>query len=58
MLLKEILDFESEQRNINFMKQNAQRMANRAKDAQARLNIKKAQQKLVQAKKPAITFKP
>jgi hypothetical protein len=39
------------------MKQNAQRMVNRAKDAQARLNIKKAQQKLVQAKKPAITFK-
>lgn len=58
MKLVEILDFESEQRNINFMKQNAQRMANRAKDAQARLNIKKAQQKLVQAKKPAITFKP
>ncbi len=58
MKLFEILDFESEQRNINFMKQNAQRLANRAKDAQARLNIKKAQQKLVQAKKPAITFKP
>lgn len=58
MKLFEILDFESEQRNINFMKQNAQRLANRAKDAQARLNIKKAQQKLVQAEKPAITFKP
>lgn len=58
MKLVEILDFEAEQRNINFMKQNAQRLANRAKDAQARLNIKKAQQKLVQAKKPAITFKP
>lgn len=58
MKLFEILDFESEQRNINFMKQNAQRLMNRAKDAQARLNIKKAQQKLVQAKKPAITFKP
>lgn len=58
MKLVEILDFESEQRNINFMKQNAQRLVNRAKDAQARLNIKKAQQKLVQAKKPAITFKP
>lgn len=58
MKLLEIIDFEVEQRNINFMKQNAQRLANRAKDAQARLNIKKAQQKLVQAKKPAITFKP
>ena len=58
MKLLEIIDFEVEQRNINFMKQNAQRLANRAKDAQARLNIKKAQQKLVQAKKPAISFKP
>lgn len=48
MKLLEIIDFEVEQRNINFMKQNAQRLANRAKDAQARLNIKK----------PAITFKP
>ena len=58
MRLSEIFNYDAEQRNINFMKQNAQRLANRAKDAQARLNIKKAQQKLVQAKKPAITFKP
>lgn len=58
MKLQEILNFDAEQRRIKLMKQSAQLLANRAKDAQARLNIKKAQQKLVQAKKPAITFKP
>ena len=58
MLLQEIFNFDSEQRNVNLMKQNAQTQVTRAKDAQARLNIKKAQQKLLQAKKPAITIKP
>ena len=58
MLLTEILNFDAEERRIKLMKQNAQLLANRAKDAQTRLNIKKAQQKLIQAKKPAITFKP
>lgn len=58
MLLQEIFNFDSEQRSINLMKQNAQTQVTRAKDAQARLNIKKAQQKLLQAKKPAITIKP
>ena len=58
MLLQEILDFDSAQRSVNLMKQNAQRQVNRAKDAQAKLNIKKAQQKLIQAQKPLITVKP
>ncbi len=58
MLLQEILDFDAAQRSINLMKQNAQRQVNRAKEAQARLNIKKSQQKLIQAKKPLITVKP
>ncbi len=40
------------------MKQNAKLMMDRAKQAQARLNIKKSQQKLIQAHKPAITIKP
>ena len=42
MTLKEIFDFDSAQRSINLMKQNAQRQVNRAKEAQERLNIKKA----------------
>lgn len=58
MLLNEIIDFDAAQRSINLMKQNAQRQVNRAKDAQAKLNIKKAQQKLIQAQKPLITVKP
>jgi hypothetical protein len=58
MLLQEILDFDAAQRSINLMKQNAQRQVNRAKDAQAKLNIKKARQKLIQAQKPLITVKP
>jgi hypothetical protein len=58
MKLLEIIDFEAQQRSINLMKQNAQRQVNRAKDAQAKLNIKKAQQKLIQAQKPLITVKP
>lgn len=58
MRLEEILNFDAEQRRIKLMKQNAQMLANRAKDAQTRLNIKKAQQKLIQAKKPTITFEP
>ena len=58
MKLFEILNFDAEQRRIKLMKQNAQMLANRAKDAQTRLNIKKAQQKLIQAKKPTITFEP
>lgn len=58
MLLQELFDFYPEQRNVNLMKQNAQTQVTRAKDAQARLNIKKARQKLLQAKKPAITIKP
>lgn len=48
MKLLEIIDFDGQQRSINLMKQNAQRQVNRAKEAQARLNIKKAQQKLLQ----------
>ncbi len=58
MKLFEIFDFDALQRSINLMKQNAQRQVNRAKQAQTQLNIKKAQQKLIQAKKPAITIKP
>lgn len=58
MKLQEIFNYEAEQRSINLMKQNAQRQVNRAKDAQAKLNIKKAQQKLIQAQKPLITVKP
>jgi hypothetical protein len=58
MKLNEIFDFDAAQRTINLMKQNAQRQVNRAKEAQARLNMKKSQQKLLQAKKPLITVKP
>ena len=58
MLLQEIIDFDAAQRNVNLMKQNAQRQVKRAKEAQARLNIKKSQQKLLQAQKPVITVKP
>lgn len=58
MTLLEIIDFDAAQRSINLMKQNAQRQVNRAKEAQARLNIKKSQEKLLQARKPAITIKP
>lgn len=58
MLLQEIFNYEAEQRNITTMKQNAKLMMDRAKQAQARLNIKKSQQKLIQANKPAITIKP
>ena len=58
MKLEEIIDFEAAQRSINLMKQNAQRQVKLAKDAQARLNIKKQQQKLLQAQKPIITVKP
>ena len=58
MKLIEIFDFNAAQRSINQMKQNAQRLAIRAKEEQARLNIKKAQQKLIQSKKPMITLTP
>ena len=58
MKLEEIFDSDAAQRNINLMKQNAQRLATRAKEEQARLNIKKAQQKLIQTQKPLITVKP
>ena len=58
MKLIEIFDFNAAQRNVNLMKQNAQRQVKLAKDAQARLNIKKQQQKLLQAQKPMITLTP
>lgn len=58
MLLQEIFNYEAEQRNISVMKQNAKLLLDKAKQAQARLNIKKAQQKLIQAQKPLITVKP
>ena len=58
MLLEEIFNFDAAQRSINLLKQNAQRLSNRAKEEQARLNIKKAQQKLIQSKKPMITLTP
>lgn len=58
MKLSEIFNYEAEQRNITTMKQNAKLLLDKAKQAQARLSIKKAQQKLIQANKPAITIKP
>ena len=58
MKLHEIFNYDAEQRSISTMKQNAKLLADRAKQAQARLNIKKAQQKLVQSKKPAISIQP
>lgn len=58
MTVCEILNFDSAQRSINLMKQNAQRQVNRAKQAQEQLNIKKAQQKLIQSRKPMITLTP
>ena len=58
MKLHEILNYEAEQRNISTMKQNAKLLMDRAKQAQARLNIKKAQQKFIQSKKPLITAQP
>ncbi len=58
MKLQEIFNYEAEQRNITTMKQNAKLLMDRAKQAQARLNIKKSQQKLIQSNKPAITIKP
>ena len=39
-------------------KQNAAMLKDRAMKAQARLNIKKAQQKLIQSQKPLINIKP
>lgn len=58
MLLQEIFNYEAEQRNITVMKQNAKLLMDKAKQAQARLNIKKSQQKLIQAQKPLITVQP
>lgn len=58
MKLEEIFNYEAEQRNITTMKQNAKLLLDRAKQAQARLNIKKAQQKLIQSQKPLITAHP
>ena len=58
MKLQEIFNYEAEQRNISVMKQNAKLLLDKAKQAQAHLNIKKAQQKLIQAQKPLITVKP
>lgn len=58
MILDEIFDFDAAQRNVSLMKQNAQRQVNRAKAAQAKLNIQKAQQKLIQSRKPMITLTP
>lgn len=58
MKLQEIFNYDAEQRSISLMKQNAKLLSDRAKQAQARLNIKKAQQKLVQSQKPAITIQP
>ena len=46
MKLQEIFNYEAEQRNITVMKQNAKMLLDKAKQAQARLNVKKAQQKL------------
>ena len=56
--LQEIFNYEAEQRSITNMKQNAKLLMDRAKQAQARLNAKKAQQKLIQAQKPLITVQP
>ena len=58
MKLQEIFNYEAEQRNITVMKQNAKLLLDKVKQAQARLNIKKSQQKLIQAQKPLITVKP
>ena len=58
MKLQEIFNYEAEQRNITTMKQNAKLLLDRAKQAQARLNIKKSQQKLIQSQKPLITAQP
>ena len=58
MKLQEIFNYEAEQRTITTMKQNAKLLQDRAKQAQARLNIKKAQQKLIQSQKPVITAQP
>ena len=58
MILDEIFDFDAAQRNVSLMKQNAKRQVNRAKAAQAKLNIQKAQQKLIQSRKPMITLTP
>ena len=58
MKLQEIFNYEAEQRNITTMKQNAKLLMDRAKQAQARLNIKKSQHKLIQSQKPLITAQP
>ena len=58
MKLQEIFNYEAEQRSITTMKQNAKLLMDRAKQAQARLNAKKAQQKLIQSQKPLITVQP
>ena len=51
MKLDEIIDFEAAQRNVNLMKQNAQRQVKLAKDAQARLNIKKTTAEITSSSK-------
>ena len=56
--LQEIFNYEAEQRNITTMKQNAKLLQDRPKQAQARLNIKKAEQKLIHSQKPVITAQP
>ena len=49
MTLFEIVNFEIQQRNVLRMRLNAQRQAEQAKAAQARLIIQKARQKMLKA---------
>lgn len=46
MTLSEIVDLSAQQRNVDLLKKNAKRHAERAKAAQARLKILKARQQL------------
>lgn len=46
MKLNEIIDLSNEQRNVERLKQVAKRQADQAKAAQARLSIRKSQERL------------
>ena len=52
MTLSEIVDLSAQQRNVDLLKKNAKRQAERAKAAQARLKILKARQQLKDATRP------
>jgi hypothetical protein len=49
MTLSEIVDLSIQQRNVQRLKKNAERQAEQAKAAQARLKMQKAKQELSQA---------